>query len=155
MAYNRYKVLSILLIFNTKTTSICTDNTPHLNNFCALSLSCEYWAKKCYLVNVDSTFHSTNTELHPFTALSAFLIKQQTCLLESNLWKDPVTQSLFQIAKDFLEQSIKCETELLDAIHCVCDIGTQHYRKILNTVERIQYDLPELQEEAVSGICKL
>lgn len=47
MAYRRYTVLPILLIFNTRTTSISTNGRPSLNNFCALSLSCEYWAKKC------------------------------------------------------------------------------------------------------------
>lgn len=83
------------------------------------------------------------------------MIKQQTCLLESNSWKDPVTQSLFQIAKDFLKQSIKRETELLDTITSVCNIGIQHYERILNTAERMRYDSPSLQEEAVSGIQKL
>ncbi|KAI9018793.1 hypothetical protein CLU79DRAFT_795300 [Phycomyces nitens] len=72
MAYRRYKVLPILLIFNTQTTSISTDDKSSLNNFCALSLSCEYWAKKCYLVNVNSASYETNNELHPFTALSVF-----------------------------------------------------------------------------------
>lgn len=155
MAYCRYKVLPILLIFNTRTTSISTNDRSSLNNFCALSLSCEYWAKKCYLVNANSASSETNNELHPFTALSVFLIKQQTCLLESNSWKDPVTQSLFQIAKDFLKQSIKRETELLDTITSVCNIGIQHYERILNTAERMRYDSPSLQEEAVSGIQKL
>jgi hypothetical protein len=75
--------------------------------------------------------------------------------LESNSWKDPVTQSLFQIAKDFLEQSIKRETELLDTIKSICNIGIQHYERILNAAERMQHDSPSLQEEAVSGIQKL
>ena len=50
MAYCRYKVLPILLIFNTQTTRISTNDRSSLNNLCALSLSCDYWAKKCYLV---------------------------------------------------------------------------------------------------------
>ncbi|KAL7315852.1 hypothetical protein PS15m_005022 [Mucor circinelloides] len=152
MAYRRYKVLPILLIFNTQATNISINDTSSLNNFCALSLSCEYWAKKCYLVNANSASSETNNELHPFTVLSAFLINQQTCLMESNSWKDPVTQSLLQIAKDFLEQSIKRERELLDTI---CNVGIQHYERILNTAERMPYDSPSLQEEVVSGIQKL
>jgi hypothetical protein len=75
MAYCRYKVLPILLIFNTQTTSISTNDRSSLNNFCALSLSCEYWAKKCYLVNANSASSENNNELHPFTALSVFFDK--------------------------------------------------------------------------------
>ncbi|KAI8977227.1 hypothetical protein BDF20DRAFT_820962, partial [Mycotypha africana] len=151
MAYRRYKVLPILLIFNTQTTSINTNDRSSLNKFSALSLSCEYWAKKCYLVNAKSVSSETNNELHPFTVIAVFLIKQQTCLLEI----DPVTQLLFQIAKDFLEQSIKHETELLNTLISICNIGIQHYERILNTTERMQYDSPSLQEESVSGIQKL
>ncbi|CAO3703813.1 unnamed protein product [Rhizopus stolonifer] len=83
------------------------------------------------------------------------MIKQQTCLFESNLWKDPITRSSYQIAKDFLGQSIKCEIELLDAVKSVCNTGILHYERILATTERMQYDFPSLQKEAVIGIQKL
>lgn len=54
MAYRRYKVLPIMLIFNIKVTTIHTNDKPKADGFCAFSLPCEYWAKGCYLVNASN-----------------------------------------------------------------------------------------------------
>ena len=155
MAYRRYKTLPMLLIFATNTTTIPTDNMHRSNVFCGLSLPCEYWAKKCYLINLASA-SSVSINIHePFQALSMFLLNQQTCLLESNSWKDPTMRRLFQIARDALQQSIERETELLDAITSICDASIKHYEQILNTAERLQYDSPNIRQEVVCGMQKL
>jgi hypothetical protein len=73
--------------------------------------------------------------------------------LESNSWEDPVTQLLFQIAEDFLERSIKRETEILDTIASICHIAIYHYERI-NTAKRMQYNSPSLQA-AISEIQRL
>ncbi|KAG1336466.1 hypothetical protein G6F62_006250 [Rhizopus arrhizus] len=77
--------------------------------------------------------------------------------LRSDVLYEPMHVSLDQppIIVEVQAMSIKRETELLDTIISVCNIGIQHYERILNTAERMQYDSPSLQEEAVSGIQKL
>lgn len=155
MAYRRYKTLPTLLIFVTNTITIPTDNMHRSNVFCGLSLPCEYWAKKCYLINLASA-SSVSINIHElFQALSMFLLNQLTCLLESNSWKDPTMQQLFQIARDALQQSVERETELLDAIISVCDTSIKYYEQILNTVEHLQYDSPNVRQEVVCGMQKL
>ncbi|KAG1144952.1 hypothetical protein G6F38_005988 [Rhizopus arrhizus] len=109
MAYRRYKTLPTLLIFATNTTTIPTDNMHRSNVFCGLSLPCEYWAKKCYLINLASAS----------------------------------------------SQSVERETELLDAITSVCDASIKHYEQILNTVESLRYDSPNIRQEVVCGMQKL
>lgn len=76
-----------------------------------LCFLCEYWAKKRYQLNADGASSETNNNLRPIHGIINFFL---------------IMQSLFQIAKDFLEQSIKRKTELLDTITSVCNIGIQH-----------------------------
>jgi hypothetical protein len=43
----------------------------------------------------------------------------------------------------------------LDAITGVCDASIKHYEQILNTVERLRYDSPNIRQEVVCGMQKL
>lgn len=47
------------------------------------------------------------------------------------------------------------DQQLLSAINCACDAGVKHYQQILNIAERLQYDSPSIQNEALLGISKL
>lgn len=58
-------------------------------------------------------------------------------------------------SQGFSRTVYQTRNRLLDTITSVCNIDIQHYERILNTAERMQYDSPSLQEEAVSGIQKL
>ncbi|KAG1465368.1 hypothetical protein G6F46_000051 [Rhizopus delemar] len=137
MAYRRYKTLPTLLIFATNTITIPTDNMHRSNVFCGLSLPSEYWAKKCYLINLASA-SSVSINIHElFQALSMFLLNQLT------------------FARDALQQSVERETELLDAIISVCDTSIRDYEQILNTVEHLQYDSLNVRQEVVCGMQKL
>ena len=43
----------------------------------------------------------------------------------------------------------------MDAIIGVCDASIKHYEQILNTVERLRYDSPNIRQEVVCGMQKL
>ncbi|KAG1047402.1 hypothetical protein G6F43_010151 [Rhizopus delemar] len=83
MAYRRYQVLPVLLIFAPEHISISTENMRLSNVNGALSINCEYWARKGDLIrlkNVSTLTSSTD----PFAAISNFILQQQTSLLENN-----------------------------------------------------------------------
>ncbi|GAA5800155.1 hypothetical protein HPULCUR_005580 [Helicostylum pulchrum] len=73
MAYRRYQVFPVLRVFAPEHVSIPAENMrlPNVNG--ALSLNCEYWARKRYLIrlkNVSTLTGSTD----PFAAVSNFNI---------------------------------------------------------------------------------
>ncbi|CEP13522.1 hypothetical protein [Parasitella parasitica] len=71
IAYRRYQVLPILMVFAPEQVSIPTENMRLSNVNGALSLNCEYWARKGYLIRLKNV--STLTSLtDPFTAVSNF-----------------------------------------------------------------------------------
>ncbi|KAG2218893.1 hypothetical protein INT45_007620 [Circinella minor] len=57
--------------------------------------------------------------------------------------------------QEVLRKNIDREQQLLNAINCACDVGVKHYQQILETAERLQYDSPCIQDEALLGILKL
>ena len=77
--------------------------------------------------------------MHPFTALSLLLVDQETCLLESQGWKDSTMVRLFEILQQILVKSLDRETQLLDAVKSICDVNIKVYQEILNTSGRLAY----------------
>lgn len=141
MAYRRYQVLPVLLVFAPEHISIPTKNMRLSNVNSALSINCEYWARKGYLIrlkNVSTLTSSTD----PFAAISNFILQQQTSLLENNSCENLTIRQLFSIATEVLQKNIDREQQLLNAINCACDVGFKHYQQILETAERLQYDSP-------------
>ncbi|KAI8887894.1 hypothetical protein K501DRAFT_268510 [Backusella circina FSU 941] len=144
MAYRRYQVFPVLLVFSPEHVSIPTKNMRLSNVNGALSL--------------NSTFYSHLTTPDPnlptnYTGKS--VLQQQTSLLENNSLENLTIRHLFSIATEVLRENIDREQQLLNAINCACDVGVKHYQQILEIAERLQYDSPCIQNEALLGISKL
>lgn len=97
IAYRRYKHCLYCWYSNISVTAIYTNDKPKADGFCAFSPS--------HVDTGPKAATKINTEVDPFTALSVFLTKQQSCLLESSSWKNPTMQSLLQIAMKSMQQS--------------------------------------------------
>jgi hypothetical protein len=109
MAYRRYQVLPVLLVFAPEHISIPTKNMRLSNVNGALSINCEYWARKGYLIrlkNVSTLTSSTD----PFAAISNFILQQQTSLLENNSCENLTIRQLFSIATEVLRKKILIES---------------------------------------------
>ncbi|KAG2194329.1 hypothetical protein INT47_000256 [Mucor saturninus] len=154
MAYRRYQVFPTLLVFAPEHVTIPTEKMRLSNVSGALSLNCEYWARKGYLIRLKNVPTLTSSS-DPFAAISNFILQQQTCLLENNSLENPTVRQLFSIATEVLRENIDREQQLLDTINCACDVGVKHYQQILEIAERLQYNSPCLQNEARLGIAKL
>ncbi|KAI9490090.1 hypothetical protein BDB00DRAFT_745778, partial [Zychaea mexicana] len=89
------------------------------------------WARKCHIINDSSAKKWIGAALHPFTALSLLLVDQETCLLESQGWKDSTMVRLFEILQQILVKSLDRETQLLDAVKSICDANIKVYQEIL------------------------
>ncbi|KAI8093751.1 uncharacterized protein BX664DRAFT_358152 [Halteromyces radiatus] len=106
-----------------------------------------------YALHHSSAKKCIGAALHPFTALSLFLIDQETCLLESQGWKDSTMVRLFEILQQILVKSLDRETQLLDAVKSICDANIKVYQEILNTSERLAYS-SAIDQHAQQGIEK-
>ncbi|KAK4520628.1 uncharacterized protein ATC70_006506 [Mucor velutinosus] len=154
MAYRRYQVFPVLLVFAPEHVSIPTENMRLSNANGALLLNCEYWTRKGYLIRLKDVSTLTSST-DPFAAVSNFILQQQTSLLENNSLENLTIRQLFSIATEVLRENIDREQQLLNVINCACDVGVKHYQQTLEIAERLQYDSPCIQNEALLGISKL
>lgn len=117
MAYRRYQVLPILLVFAPENVSIPTENMRVSNLNGALSLDCEYWASKGHLIRLENVPTLTNST-DPFASVSNFLLQQQTYLLENNSRDNMTIRQLFLIATEVVRENMNREQQLLNTINC-------------------------------------
>ncbi|KAG1136905.1 hypothetical protein G6F37_010814 [Rhizopus arrhizus] len=94
----------------------------------ALSLNCEYWARKGYLIRLKDVSTLTSST-DPFAAVSNFILQQQTSLLENNSLENLTIRQLFSIATEVLRENIDREQQLLNAINCACDVGLKQVKR--------------------------
>lgn len=140
LAYQRFKTLPVLVVFCINATSgipiklLSSSTLP-----CAMDVHWDLWARKCHIINLSSAKKWIGAVLHPFTALSLLLVDQETCLLESQGWKDSTMVRLFEILQQILVKSLNRETQLLDAVKSICDVNIKVYQEILNTSGRLAY----------------
>lgn len=77
--------------------------------------------------------------LHPFVALSHVLIDQESCELESALWKGPTLKSIYNILKQLTSELVDEESEFLNTtVNLVC--GTNiNIEDAIDTSGRLGY----------------
>ncbi|CEP18827.1 hypothetical protein [Parasitella parasitica] len=121
---------------------------------CAMDVHCDLWARQCHIINHASAKKWIGSALHPFTALSLLSVDQETCLLESEVWKDSTMTRLFEILHQILAKALDRETQMLDAVKSVCNTKIKVYQEILDTSGRLAYS-SAIDLHAQQGIEKM
>ncbi|SAM03685.1 hypothetical protein [Absidia glauca] len=137
--YEAYPIIIVFCVDRLSPASMINRFKPStLNPWMLSTLSCEWWAKNCYLVSKETLSFAPENEMTPLLALTKFLLEQSPSLYGHSTPEDPTILMLYSIAKTCCNVKTNSEEQLVDVVNVVCGNNEKLLRRADASLKNIQ-----------------
>ncbi|KAI9264933.1 hypothetical protein BDA99DRAFT_571288 [Phascolomyces articulosus] len=144
-AQRKYKKPPVILVFviSTINPAIRDQMVTNQEKAFLMDFPCDVWAHSCHFVDATSIADKLSVPLHPFLALSSFLIDEQPSLLTHTSQPDPTIRKLYTLAKRMFDDYLVKEDTLFHRCTRIID-NTE--TKITNALTSLRQDVPTIRQ---------